>query len=177
MTELEIYRLCLGLGMTPAGAAGCTANIMAESAGRPNNVEDRSGISDATYTERVDKGTNESFATDLYEYRQSDGTVVIRTKGALFQSWQSGANYNNNAYVFYKDNKTFQLGNYLTEGSSTHGSITVTRAFTGDAENTMTLTITGLSTSAAVAENYRYMRFCGLGSGANIDLRINENFG
>lgn len=113
---------------------------------------------------------------DLYEYRQSDGTVVIRTKGALFQSWQSEANYNNNAYVFYKDNKAFQAGNYLTDGSSTHGSITVTRAFAGDADNTMTLTITGLTTSAAVAENYRYMRFCGLGSGADVDLRINENF-
>lgn len=113
---------------------------------------------------------------DLYEYRQSDGTVVIRTKGALLQSWQSGANYNNNAYVFYKSSKTFQVGIYLTEGSSTHGSITVTRAFAGDADNTMTLTITGLSTSASVADNYRYMRICGLGSGANIDLRINENF-
>lgn len=113
---------------------------------------------------------------DLYEYRQSDGTVVIRTKGALFQSWQSGPNYNNNAYVFYKNNKTFQVASYLTEGSNTHGGITVTRAFAGDADNTMTLTITGLSTSASVADNYRYMRFCGLGSGANIDLRINENF-
>lgn len=113
---------------------------------------------------------------DLYEYRQSDGTVVIRTKGALFQSWQSGSQYNNNAYVFYKNNKTFQAAKYLTEGSDTHGSITVTRAFAGDADNTMTLTITGLTTSASVADNYRYMRICGLGSGANIDLRINENF-
>ena len=113
---------------------------------------------------------------DLYEYRQSDGTVVIRTKGALLQSFQSGANYNNNAYAFYKSSKAFQVANYLTEGSSTHGSITVTRAFAGDADNTMTLTITGLSTSAGVADNYHYMRLCGLGSGANIDLRINENF-
>lgn len=113
---------------------------------------------------------------DLYEYRQSDGTVVIRTKGALFQSWQSGSQYNNNAYVFYKNNKTFQVAKYLTEGSDTHGGITVTRAFAGDADNTMTLTITGLTTSASVADNYRYMRICGLGSGANIDLRINENF-
>lgn len=113
---------------------------------------------------------------DLYEYRQSDGTVVIRTRGALFQSWQSGSQYNNNAYVFYKSDKSFQVASYLTEGSNAHGGITVTRAFAGDADNTMTLTITGLSTSSSVAENYRYMRFCGLGSGANIDLRINENF-
>lgn len=33
MTELEIYKKCLSLGMTPAGAAGCTASILAESAG------------------------------------------------------------------------------------------------------------------------------------------------
>lgn len=32
MTEHEIFAKCLTLGMTPAG---CTANIMAELAGRP----------------------------------------------------------------------------------------------------------------------------------------------
>lgn len=90
MTELEIYRLCLGLGMTPAGAAGCTANIMAESAGRPNNVEDRSGISDATYTERVDKGTNESFATDRYGYGLCQWTLPSRKKALLAFARQRG---------------------------------------------------------------------------------------
>lgn len=68
MTENEIYVKCLGLGMTPAGAAGCTANIMAESAGRPNNVEDRSGITDEVYTANVDNGSYRNFATDAYGY-------------------------------------------------------------------------------------------------------------
>ena len=42
MKEFEIFRRCVALGMTNAGAAGCTANILAESGGKPNNVEDRS---------------------------------------------------------------------------------------------------------------------------------------
>ena len=28
MTELEIFKKCVSLGMTQAGAAGCTANIL-----------------------------------------------------------------------------------------------------------------------------------------------------
>ena len=68
MTEIEIYGQCLKLGMTPAGAAGATANIMAESAGRPNNVEDRSGIADERYTAMVDNGTYANFTTDAYGY-------------------------------------------------------------------------------------------------------------
>lgn len=113
---------------------------------------------------------------DLNEYRQSDNTVVIRTKGALFQSWQSGPNYNNNAYVFYNASKGYAVASYLTEGTNTHGSVTVTRSFAGDTDNTMTLTISGLSTNVT-SGSYHYLRLCGLGSGANIDLRINENFG
>lgn len=66
MTELEIYKKCLSLGMTPAGAAGCTANIIAESAGRPDNVEDtynsRLGVSDAEYVRQVDAGVRDFLA-------------------------------------------------------------------------------------------------------------------
>ena len=61
MTEQEIYTKCLALGMTPAGAAGCTANIMAESAGRSDNLQDcfnnSFGVSDADYVRQVDAGT------------------------------------------------------------------------------------------------------------------------
>lgn len=83
MTELEIYRLCLGLGMTPAGASGCTANIMAESAGRSNNVEDRSGISDATYTANVDNGSYAGFESDRYGYGLCQWTLPSRKKALL----------------------------------------------------------------------------------------------
>lgn len=133
----------------------------------------RLSVSDGTYRETSGGVVIEYI--DLNQYRQSDNTVVIRTKGALFQSWQSGPQYNNNAYVFYNENKAFTVASYLTEGSYSHGNITVTRAFAGDADNTMTLTITGLGTNVTTS-SYHYMRFCGLGSGANIDLRINENF-
>lgn len=61
MTEQEIYAKCLAFGMTPAGAAGCTANIMAESAGRSDNLQDcynnSFGVSDAEYVRQVDAGT------------------------------------------------------------------------------------------------------------------------
>ena len=80
MTEQEIYAKCLALGMTPAGAAGCTANIMAESAGRPNNVEDRSGINDDVYTAGVDNGTYANFVNDRYGYGYCQWTLPSRKK-------------------------------------------------------------------------------------------------
>ena len=61
MSEQEISAKCLSLGMTPAGAAGCVANIMAESAGRSDNLQDcynkSLGVSDAEYVRQVDAGT------------------------------------------------------------------------------------------------------------------------
>ena len=83
MTELELYKKCLGLGMTPAGAAGCVANIMAESAGKPDNVEDRSWMSDGTYTERVDDGSYTGFVTDRYGYGLCQWTAPSRKQALL----------------------------------------------------------------------------------------------
>lgn len=83
MTELEIYKKCLSLGMTPAGAAGCTANIIAESAGRPNNVEDRSRIADAVYTAGVDDGTYLGFCNDRYGYGLCQWTSPARKQALL----------------------------------------------------------------------------------------------
>lgn len=80
MTEIEIYSKCLVLGMTPAGAAGCTASIIAESAGRSNNVEDRSGINDDIYTQEVDKGTYTGFINDSYGYGYCQWTSPNRKK-------------------------------------------------------------------------------------------------
>lgn len=80
MTEVEIYGQCLKLGMTPAGAAGCTASILAESAGRSNNVEDRSGIADEVYTAGVDNGTYGNFANDRYGYGYCQWTLPSRKK-------------------------------------------------------------------------------------------------
>lgn len=83
MTELEIYGNCLHLGMTPAGAAGCTANILAESAGRPNNVEDRSGIDDARYTAQVDDGSYRGFDVDRFGYGLCQWTLPGRKRALL----------------------------------------------------------------------------------------------
>ena len=80
MTEIEIYGQCLKLGMTPAGAAGCTASILAESAGRSNNVEDRSGINDDVYTAGVDNGTYTNFVNDRYGYGYCQWTLPSRKK-------------------------------------------------------------------------------------------------
>ena len=80
MTEIEIYGTCLQLGMTPAGAAGCTASILAESAGRSNNVEDRSGIADEVYTAGVDNGTYGNFVNDRYGYGYCQWTLPSRKK-------------------------------------------------------------------------------------------------
>lgn len=83
MTELEIFRKCISLGMTQAGAAGCTANILAESAGRPDNVEDRSGIPDARYTQEVDNGTYTNFVYDRYGYGLCQWTLPSRKRELL----------------------------------------------------------------------------------------------
>lgn len=83
MTEIEIFGKCLSLGMTPAGAAGATANILAESAGRANNVEDRSGIDDAAYTQSVDNGTYGGFTLDRFGYGLCQWTLPSRKTALL----------------------------------------------------------------------------------------------
>ena len=97
MTEQEIFAKCLGLGMTPAGAAGCTANILHESGGNCNNLENtvnnNLGISDDEYVRRVDAGiidflargqggfglcqwTEQSRRERFYNYMKSHGASI-----------------------------------------------------------------------------------------------------
>lgn len=95
MTELEIYKKCLSLGMTPAGAAGCTASILAESAGRPDNVEDRSRISDAVYTREVDDGTYTNFVYDRYGYGLCQWTLPSRKQALLEYAKGHGVSISN----------------------------------------------------------------------------------
>ena len=63
MGKREIYNRLIGHGLTHAGACAMGGNIQAESGNRSNNVEDRSGMSDAQYTAMVDAGGYD-FATD-----------------------------------------------------------------------------------------------------------------
>lgn len=84
MTELEVFKKCIALGMTKAGAAGCTANILNESNGRSDNVENRCPLSDEEYTRAVDSGSYTDFTEDRYGYGICQWTLPSR-KAALLQ--------------------------------------------------------------------------------------------
>lgn len=90
MTEVEYVAKCLALGMTLAGAAGCAANVARESAYKANNVEDRSGIPDETYTRNVDNHTYHAFETDAYGYGLCQWTS--RDRKASLLSYAQGHN-------------------------------------------------------------------------------------
>ena len=83
MTELEIFKKCLSLGTTEAGAAGCTANILTESVGRSNNVENRCPLSDGEYTRKVDDGSYADFVNDRYGYGLCQWTLPARKQKLL----------------------------------------------------------------------------------------------
>lgn len=90
MTELEIFKKCVGLGMTKAGAAGCTANILHESNGRPENVENTCPISDEEYTKGVDNGSYTNFANDHYGYGICQWTYYTRKEALLKYAKEHG---------------------------------------------------------------------------------------
>lgn len=110
---------------------------------------------------------------DLYEFFAPGEDIVIRTKGINFK--KSSSPYNDNGYAIYNASKGFTGANYMTEGDTAHGVITFSKVFANDVDNTMTLTISGM-TSNHVTTSYRYLRLAGLGSGANLDIRVNETF-
>ena len=83
MTESDIFKKCVALGMTKAGAAGCTANILAESRGIPNNVENRSTMSDEEYTAAVDSGSYDGFCEDRLGYGLFQYTLPSRKEKYL----------------------------------------------------------------------------------------------
>ena len=131
----------------------------------------RIGTSDGAYRE-LSNGVVIEYI-DLSQFVTANNSIVIRTRGADFK--QVSSPYNNNAYAFYNASYGFTAAQYLSSGNDTHGNVTVTRSFADDADNTMTMTISNIGMNIATS-NYHYLRLCGLGSGANIDLRINENF-
>lgn len=98
MTEIEnralyIAEQCKTAGMTMAGIAGVLANIEAEGAFVPTNVEDtkekRVG-NDTTYTERVDNGTYHSFTSDAAGYGLAQWTAQDRKAKLLAFCKQRG---------------------------------------------------------------------------------------
>ena len=98
MTEIEnralyIAEQCKAAGMTMAGIAGVLANIEAEGAFVPTNVEDtkekRVG-NDTTYTERVDNGAYHNFTNDAAGYGLAQWTAPDRKASLLAFCKQRG---------------------------------------------------------------------------------------
>lgn len=106
---------------------------------------------------------------DLRSFMQVDGTVTIRVRGGDFE--QRSNPYNDNGFVIYNSNRGKYYSTYLTPGSEAVHGFTYTTSFSnGD----LTFVISGLT--APNTSYHRYVRLAGLGSGANLDLRINEDF-
>ena len=100
MTELEIFKKCVNLGMTQAGAAGCTANILNESNGRPDNVENTCPLSDEEYTRRVDDGSYTNFVNDRYGYGLCQWTYPTRKEALLQYAREQGVSISDSNMQF-----------------------------------------------------------------------------
>lgn len=78
-TTSYIWKALIRAGCTPAGAAGLMGNLYAESACRPNNLQQSgnksTGLSDEEYTRRVDAGTYKRFTTDSIGYGLAQWTT------------------------------------------------------------------------------------------------------
>lgn len=100
-----------------------------------------------------------------------NGQIVIKTKYVDFKS----NNHSNCSYVAYNASKTYTAHGYPSEGSTTNGTVTVTRHFEEDTDYTMTMTIT-FSDPSVIGASWSYIRIVGYGAGADLDIRVNEDF-
>lgn len=151
--------------------AEVTGDITITASGVLGNLINYFGYTDDQRISTSDGGNRTSSGDTTIEYIKlsefaNNGTVTFRITGAQFIHKSSP--WDNNAYAFYKANKNFTAGNYLT-GTHTHGSVNITSTAASDTD--MTITITGLTTTQ-LASSYSYLRLCGIGSGANIDIRV-----
>lgn len=84
---LYIARKLMQEGFTLAGAAGCVANVEAESAFKANNLQDSYervvGMTDEQYTNAVDSGYYSNFANDSCGYGLCQWTAADRKKKML----------------------------------------------------------------------------------------------
>jgi len=99
MTEINkralyIAQECLKAGMTMAGAAGVLANVEAESAFNPRNLQDTYeralGYNDDSYTDAVDNGTYQNFTRDSAGYGLPQWTASDRKAKMLTYFKQRG---------------------------------------------------------------------------------------
>ena len=91
---LYIAQECLKAGMTVAGAAGVLANVAAESAFNPRNLQDTYeraiGYNDDSYTDAVDNGTYQGFTRDAAGYGLAQWTAGDRKAKMLTYFRQRG---------------------------------------------------------------------------------------
>ena len=91
----KIYNFLKAQGFTDAGAVGTMANIKAESAGRPDNLqntgEKKLGMTDAEYVAAVDAGTYTNFVRDGQGFGLCQWTYWSRKKNLLDYAQQLAA--------------------------------------------------------------------------------------
>lgn len=155
--------------------ASVTGNIVITASGVLGNLIDYFGYTDGKRLSTSTGAYKDEARSTVIEYIDlsefvENGQIVLHITGAQFEHFDSP--WNNCAYIFYKKNKTTFAGGYTT-GTTTfaNGNITVTVTSTGTTD--VTITITGLI-QAYVTDIFHYMRLCGVGSGANVDIRVNE---
>lgn len=83
----KIWNYLIGRGLSKAGAAGLMGNIYAESAFRPNNLQNsyerKLGYTDDTYTAAVDSGSYTNFVRDSAGYGLAQWTYWSRKQNLL----------------------------------------------------------------------------------------------
>lgn len=147
-----------------------TGDIVITASGVLGNLIDYFGYTDNQRISTGDGGNRSKAGYVTIEYINlsefvNNESVAFHITGAQFIHKSSP--WDDNAYVFYNASKGFTVGNYI--GNGTHGNVHVTCTTTSDTD--LTITITGL-TSAIVTGGYSYLRLCGVGSGANVDIRV-----
>ena len=87
MTEKQIFDYLVKSGLSEAGAAGLTGNLIAESGLRSNNLQNSFekilGMDDDTYTAAVDSGIYQNFVNDSAGYGLAQWTFWSRKQNLL----------------------------------------------------------------------------------------------
>ena len=111
----KIFTIARNNGFTIEGACALLANIQAESAFNPKNLEDSKnralGMSDEEYTRRVDEGTYQDFVTDGAGYGLAQWTWRMRKQDFIIFARQRGdsiGDFNMQmAFLIYEMKKSF----------------------------------------------------------------------
>ncbi len=110
----SIYMILISGGLTHEAACAMIANWEAESALRPDNVEDRlhanTGMSDAEYTAAVDNGSYPNFVNDGYGYGYYQLTFSTRKLNFLSFAKEMGTSIGDG-----KTQTSFALHELMTE--------------------------------------------------------------